>query len=93
MKNGLVKKVKSPDGKRTVYFCGIKLLSYYARRQHCGKKPFVSIKGANNRVCCMDEGNPHLKVFVCGNDNTVQIDAKGFAADVYIGAPDCPASN
>ena len=93
MKNGLVRKVKSVDGRRTVYFCGVKLFSYCAKRKHADRKAFVSIKGTNNRVSCVEEGNPHLRVLVCGNDNVVRIDAKGFTADVYIGAPDCPVSN
>ena len=92
MKLGLFRKESSADGKRTVYLCGVRLFSYRGKRARRRGEASVSVNGPDNRVSCRPGSNPQLRVVVHGSGNVVQIDAEGFAGDVYVGTPDCPVS-
>lgn len=87
----LYEKRRSSSGRRKIYICGMRVFSYKKKN---AKQPQIEIHGTNNTVNIANKNNPHLKLYINGDNNLVEIRTTDyFCADINIGFTDTTCSN
>lgn len=83
-------KERLPNGRRHIYFCGIKIASYKRKRHTISQN---SIVGQNNKISIPDGSK--IKLSIYGDNNIVKVGKHKYSDNLYvrIGVPDCYCNN
>jgi acetyltransferase-like isoleucine patch superfamily enzyme len=83
-------KEKLKNGRRHIYFCGLKIISYKKRKKSDNTNQIV---GQNNIVSVPD--NSQIKIRIYGNNNKITVGKHKYLDNfnIAIGIPDCPCDN
>ena len=85
----IFRKERLDNGRRHIYFCGIKIASYKKKNQSVPDN-FI-IQGVNNTIV----NRPLTCIgYVYGNNNKIIFgENTAFCGDIYVGLPDTPVNN
>lgn len=87
----IFEKRKSASGRRKIYICGMRVLSYKKKSNRTAQ---IEVHGQNNQIKLANRHNPKLRIYVNGNNNLIDIrTTQYFCADINIGFTDSTCSN
>lgn len=87
----IFEKRKSASGRRKIYICGMRVLSY---KKKSNKAAQIEVHGQNNQIKLANRRNPKLRIYVNGNNNLIDIrTTEPFDAEIHIGFSDSTCSN
>ena len=87
----IFEKRKSASGRRKIYICGMRVLSYKKKSNRTAQ---IEVHGQNNQIKLANRRNPKLRIYVNGNNNLIDIrTTEPFDAEIHIGFSDSTCSN